>query len=156
MKPPKTTRQVMDEQLRLHPYLKPQAPEAVMTLVVPGARALGEQWQKVTIGHDGNDIVVDREETTAPVGNRPVMVMSGPDAEYTSYIFAAAAEKAQGRLVYELSPQEKWEAVNRAWHEFVEQKLRQLKGQSTFGPGGSVQRQRVAQNPATRPAHHKE
>ena len=139
----KTSREVIEEELKLHPYLKPRGSEAVVTMVVPGARSLGETWVKVTVGHDGNNIVVDRESADAPADNRPVMAMSGADSEYTNYILTAAAEKSKGRLIHNLSPEEKFAAVNEAWQAFVEQKLRWFKGQSTFGPGGAAQRQRV-------------
>lgn len=147
----KTSRQVIEEQLKLHPYIKPKGTEAVSTFVMPGRRVEGEDWVKVTIGHDGSEIVMDTEDAERPVGARPVVAFSGADTAYTEHILAAAAEKAQGRLIHEMSSEEKFEVANKAWQDYMEQKLRHLKGQSTFGPGGFTQRQRVNQNPDTRP-----
>lgn len=152
----KTSEDSYREQKKLHPYLPVTPTEAVITMIVPGRRALGETWSKVTIGHDDRDMVVDREDAEAPVGGRPVVAMSGPDAEYTNEILASLAEKAAGRQLSEMSYAEKYRIANEAWMNFVEQKLKHLKGQSTFGAGVTVQRQRVVQNPETRPVMHKE
>lgn len=148
----KTLQQAREEQAKLHPYIKQEAMETVVTMILPGRRALGETWQKVTIGHNGSEMVYDKEATDAPEGGRPVIAMSGRDAEYTNHILAAAAEKARARLtsISELSAKEKWEAVNKAWFDYLEQKLAFAKGQSIFGPGKSIQRQRVVQNPNRR------
>lgn len=141
----KTLQQAREEQAKLHPYIKQEAMEAVVTMILPGRRALGEAWQKVTIGHNGSEMVYDKEATEAPEGGRPVIAMSGRDAEYTNHILAAAAEKARARStsISELSVKEKWEAVNKAWFDFMEQKVAWGKGQSIFGPGGHIQRSKV-------------
>jgi hypothetical protein len=84
--------------------------------------------------------------------------MTGNDAAIANAIITKQMEMAHGRLVapQEMTHEERYKLVNAAWQDYVEQKLRHLRGQSTFGPGGSTQRQRVTQNPATRPAFHKE
>lgn len=146
-----TEREAREEQLKLHPYLKPTPTTTQVTMVIPGARVYGEDWVEVRVGHDGDNIVVNREATEAPASGRPVFAVSGPDAEYTRHILAAAAEKAAGRQVSEMSYEEKFAIVNAAWHDWLEQKKRALRGISTFGLGGSNQRQRVYQNPDTRP-----
>lgn len=149
----KTARQAREEQLKLHPRLKPRDPVPVISMIVPGRRALGEQWSRVTIGHDGDEITIEREDAAAPADNKPIMAVTGPDAEYARYILEAQAEKAQARAVapQELTREERFEALNAAWHAYMEQKLRWLNGQTTIGPAGMHQRQRVYQNPATRP-----
>lgn len=140
------------EQRRMHPYLKPEIAEQV-TLIVPGRRALGETWSKVVIGHDGDDITVHREDAQAPADGHSIMVVAGEDSGYTAYILDAAIEKAAERAVAvpELTPQERFEAVNEAWQAFMEDKLRHLRGQTTVGRTGMFQRQRVHQNPDSRP-----
>lgn len=148
--------QARAEARRLHPFIKNVEPAAVITMIVPGRRALGEHWSLVTIGHDGHDLTVERQAAEAPADLRPIVAVSGPDAEYTRYILEAQVEKAQQRAatVDELSHRERHEAINAAWQAYVEDKLRWLRGQTTIGPGGMQQRQRVYQNPDTRPAHH--
>lgn len=144
------------EQKKLHPLIKPKAMEQQFTVVVPGPRALGIPWEQVTIGHDGNNIVERREATEAPANGTPLMAFSGPDAEYANEIMASLREKAEKSTkdVGQLSYREKWEAVNEAWQAHMEQKLRWMRGQSSFGAAGGFQRQRVEQNPDTRPGHH--
>lgn len=136
----KTSDESYREQKRLHPYLPVKPTTVVTTMIIPGRRALGEGWQKVTLGHDGNEMVVDREATDAPATGRPVIAMSGADAEYTDEILAAVADKAQGRALHELSYQEKWEAVNKAWFDHIEQKKLAFRRASTFGGHITVQR----------------
>lgn len=127
-------------------------------MIVPGRRALGESWMRITLGHDADNMTIDSEPCEAPADGKPIMAITGKDAEIADYILTAQMEKAKERAVapQELTHEERYELVNAAWHDYVEQKLRALRGQSTFGPGGATQRQRVAQNPATRPAMHKE
>ena len=147
-----TSEESIREQKRLHPYMKPEVTPRV-SMIVPGARVYGEDFVKVTIGHDADHIVVDSVPTEAPADRKPIIAVVGPDAEYAQYILEAQMEKARERLVapQDLTPQERFDAVNAAWHDFVENKLRWLKGQSTFGAGGAAQRQRVVQNPDSRP-----
>ena len=151
----KDTADSLREQKRLHPSMKPRVTEQI-TMIVPGRRALGETWSRVTIGHDGADITVAREDAAAPADGNPIVVLAGADAGYASYIMEAALEKAQERAVapQALTPQEIHQATNAAWQAFIEDKLRWMKGQTTIGPGGMMQRQKIYQNPATRPVHH--
>jgi hypothetical protein len=127
-------------------------------MVVPGRRALGEDWVQVTIGHDADNITYDTAPAAAPADRKSIMAISGKDQEAARYIIEAQMEKAVSRATapQNLTPKERYDAVNEAWHNFAEQKLRALKGVSTFGSAGSTQRSRVTQNPATRPVMHKE
>ena len=143
----KTEEESLAEQRKAHPLIKPKPMTQEMTMVVPGPRALGIPWEKVTIGHDGNDIVERREPTEAPATNQPIMALSGPDAGYANEIMEALIEKAKDKAngIQELTQAEAYAAVNEAWHAHIEQKLRWLKGISSFGAGGAIQRQRVVQ-----------
>jgi hypothetical protein len=136
----KTSEESYREQKRLHPFLPVKPTTVVTTMILPGRRALGEQWQKVTIGHDGGEMVVDREATDAPVGNRPVVAVSGADAEYTNDILAMAAEKAAGRDINQMTYEEKWAIANEAWFRHIEQKKAAFKGISVSGAHISVHR----------------
>lgn len=145
------------EQKAAHPMFKPEITHDI-TMVVPGRRALGEDWVKVTIGHDADNIVYDTAPAEAPADRKPIMAVTGREQEYASYILTAQMEKAKSRAVtpQDLTPKERYDAVNAAWQDYLEQKVLALRGVSTFGAAGGFQRQRVAQNPNTRPVHHKE
>lgn len=125
----------------------------VISIIMPGRRALGETWSRVNIGHTRDEIVVTREDAQAPADGKPFMAVTGPDAVYSEYIIEAMYEKAKNRPPSDpLSEKERWEVVNEAWFNFMEQKIKYLSGSSQIGPTGLHQRQRVNQNPATRPS----
>ena len=151
-----TKQQSIEQQMREHPYIKPSTTDQ-MEMVVPGRRALGEDWVKVTLGHDADQVVIDSVPVEAPADRKPVFVVAGADSEYARYILEAQMEKARqrARLPHELSQADKYAALNEAWFNFIEEKLAFLKGKSSFGAGGGIQRQRVVQDPSTRPAHRK-
>lgn len=157
MKKPITAAQSIAEQKKAHPYFKPEITHEI-SMIVPGRRALGESWVRVTIGHDADNMTYHSEAAAAPADGKPIMAVSGQDAEMASYILTSQMEKAKKRAVapQALTRQERFDLVNAAWQDYVEQKLRFMKGQSTFGSGGATQRQRITQNPATRPVMFKE
>lgn len=152
-----TAAESYQEQRRLHPLIKPVSNHSI-TMVVPGRRALGESWTRVTIGNDGDNITVDAEPTEAPADNKPIVAMTGNDAVIAQAIITKQMEMAHGRAVapQEMTHAERYALVNAAWNDYVEQKIRALRGQSSFGPTGSFQRQRVYQNPDSRPLMRKE
>lgn len=124
------------------------------TLIVPGRRALGEEWRKVTIGHTGDRITVDNEPHEAPADGKPIMAMGVSDPGYIDDIIEAQLGKAIERAnkpVREMTHDEYTRVINEAFQAWMEQKIRHLRGQTTIGPGGMQQRSRVHQNPATRP-----
>ena len=145
----KTRDQVIEEQRQLHPLIKPSEPKPVITMIMPGRRALGESWSKVTIGESPDGMTIAREDADAPADGKPIMAMSGPDAEYAKYIIEAQMEMAKARACapQELTAAERYAALNKAWQDYMEQKLRHLKGVSAIGAGGMFQRERLAQNP---------
>ncbi len=145
------------EQRKLHPFIKPVQNHSI-TMVVPGRRSLGESWTKVEIGNDGTNITIATEAAEAPADGKPIVAMTGNEAAIANAIITKQYEMAKYRAVapQEMTHEERYELVNAAWHDYIAQKIAHLKGRSVFGPGGSTQRQRVTQNPATRPAFHKE
>ena len=145
------------EQRKLHPFIKPVANHSI-TMVVPGRRALGESWTRVTIGNDGDNITVDAAPAEAPADNKPIVAMTGNDAAIANAIITKQYEMAEYRNVapQEMTHEQRYALVNAAWQDYIGEKIAYLKGRSVFGPGGSVQRQRVSQNPDSRPLMHKE
>jgi hypothetical protein len=151
-----TAEQSIAEQKQAHPFMRAEVIPDI-SMIVPGRRALGESWQQVVIGHDADNITVQTTDTEAPADGKPIMAMSGPDAMYAKYILDAQMEKAKSRSVLpsELSRKENYEALNEAFHNLIEEKLAWLKGRSSFGAAGAIQRQRVVQSPRSRPTWHK-
>lgn len=129
-----------------------------MTLIIPGRRALGETFTKVELGVMNDRIVAHAEPTEAPASGQTMAVMHGEDAKYAEYLLEAMDEKQRERLAKgEMDSEEKrriaYDAYNRLWFDHMEQKKLALAGTTQIGAGGLHQRQKVHQNPATRPAH---
>lgn len=137
-----TDDQYAAEQKRLHPFIKPVAPKQMLTLVIPGRRALGEGWSKVVLSKTPEGMTVRRESVETPADGTAIMAMAGADTAYADYIIEAQFEKARKRAVEpsELTPAEKYAAVNEAWMAFVEEKIRRLKRKTSIGAGGTFQR----------------
>ena len=117
--------------------------DPVVTMIVPGRRALGETWSKVTVGidHDKDDWGVEREDTTAPADNSPIFVpaMGNLSVEMADYILehsrAKAPERAkQGKGGYTTAE------LSELFHDYMEEKLVRLQRKSTYGAGGHFQR----------------
>lgn len=136
-----------------------------MTLIVPGQRSLGEDYIKVEIGVRDDKIVAHKEKAEAPPSGRPLIALHGRDAVYAEYVMLAYTEKQRERaekirtdpitqMEVAQRATELYNQANREWFDHVEQKQRWLAGRTQVGPSGLHQRQRVNQNPATRPLHH--
>lgn len=130
-----------------------------MTMIVPGRRALGETFTKVELGVRDDKIVIHTEPTEAPASGQTVAVMHGEDAKYAEYVMEAMDAKqkealAKGAMTREEKRKIAYEALNRLWFDHIEQKKLWLKGTTQIGPSGLHQRQKVHQNPLSRPVHH--
>lgn len=124
----------------------------IVTMVMPGRRALGEEWSKVTlyVDEDTDQITAEREDHAAPADLRPIFVpaLANCPPEMVDYMIGLQMKEAEYRKAH---PQgmplaERTRLINEAWHAFVEQKLRWFRGQSQIGPGGMSQRERVDRN----------
>jgi len=119
-----------------------------MTMITRGRRALGESWRKINIypDPDTGKYLIENEETEAPADNSPIFVpgMGNISVEMADFILERSREEAKTRAKRPKRSQAEVEAeVNAAWQDYCENKLRHFKGQSTFGLGGSSQRQGV-------------
>lgn len=126
-------------------FKKPK-PKPIMRMITPGRRSLGEQWQDVTIAVENDEIkVTESHAVEAPPDNRPIYVpaMGNLEAEAVSFLLDGAMKaQAYGKKhprQMSLAEYEKW--INEQWLNFVEQKLKWFKGQTTLGPGGFFQRE---------------
>ena len=136
----------------IHGTPKPNANQ--ITMIVPGRRALGETWSKVTIGANPNtdQIEVTREDAETPADGKAIMVLGAKEQAYADYILVAALEKAKarGKTVAELvmDRAEYAKALNEMWQDWMVEKVRWYKGQSQIGATGHLtQRQRIERNP---------
>lgn len=137
-----------------------------ITMLTPGRRALGEGWQLVTIGGDEDEITVERTPTEAPADGKPVIVVNSHDKYDMGYV-AAILEAQRGKQAEQkiIGPDPcgnrncmhdgmhcgRFRLVNEMWHNFIGEKMAWLAGRSSIGAGGMIQREKVHQNPATRP-----
>lgn len=131
---------------------EPDPGNPVVSMINPGRRALGESWSKVDISWDSDaqEYVVKREDVEAPADNRPIFVpaLGNASPEMVNYILGYQMKEAEYREralapTREQQRKENYERVNRMWHDYIEQKLAWLKGQSTIGPGGFNQREKA-------------
>lgn len=153
----------------------------LITVVKPGPRALGIENETVSIDINPNTDKIEvtttpTEAAQAPNGARTLAVFGASDPSYLKDILEAQKGKAtekkiiardgdcdkmawvHGQLVrcaHDEPPCPRYMLINEMWHNYIERKIRALKGQSSFGAGGGFQRQRVVQNPATRPVRSK-
>lgn len=128
---------------------KPKRTNPIVTMVMPGRRALGETWSKVTIAvdEDTDAITATREDHAAPADGKPIFVptLGNCPPEYADYMVGLQMKEAEYRKAHPqgMPKEERARLVNEAWQAFCEQKLRWFRGQSQVGPGGMSQRERV-------------
>lgn len=127
--------------------IKEDKPKPLAKMVIPGRRALGEQWQEVTIAVKDDKIqVVENVPTAAPPNNTAIFTfgMTQVSNEQMDFIlkgarkaqeYEAKSPKRRPPTDYEIE-----QMVNKMWHEYCEQKLKWFKGQTTIGAGGFYQR----------------
>ena len=67
-------------------HIKTKAPVNMVTMIVPGRRALGETWNRVEIGQTPDGLVVERSDAKdhgidAPANARPLIAIGAKDKE---------------------------------------------------------------------------
>ena len=117
----------------------------VMTMIIPGRRALGENWSKVNITIDENGHYgVEREDTPAPATNVPIFVpgMGNISAEMADYILEWHRKEAEYKAKNPSRPraETQTEQINRMWFDYLEWKKKMLRHQTFSGPAGWAQR----------------
>ena len=128
--------------------IKEPESKPIAKMIIPGRRALGEQWQEVTIGVKDDVIqVTENKPAEAPPNATPIftfgMTQLSPDA--MNFILEGAIQQQEYARRKPKKPKvtdaEIEEMVNRMWIDFCEQKLKWFKGQTTLGAGGFFQRE---------------
>lgn len=127
---------------------KAKKPKPIATMVMPGRRALGEGWVRVTAYEQNDTIRYTSEPVEAPAENRPIYIptMGTQSMEAVDFLLEGARKSQEygGRHPSEMSERDYKKWANETWIAFVEAKLKAFKGVSTFGPGGQTQRQSPA------------
>lgn len=124
-----------------------------MTVVIPGRRALGESWTQVEIGVRNDQVVAEARAVEAPPSQQPFAVLHGEDAKYAEDLLAMMNDEQRASLAGGTLTDEDRQQIMRDWMQHIENKLKWLKGQTQIGASGRMtQRQKVHQNPTTRPA----
>ena len=119
----------------------------VMTMIVPGRRAMGEDWSKVVIRPDPDTgtYLVEREATPAPADRSPIFVpgLGNISTEMADFILERSRDESSARAKRpRQSAAEVKAEINRVWQDYCEQKLRGFQGRTTVGPAGMHQRER--------------
>jgi hypothetical protein len=117
----------------------------VMTMITHGRRAHGEDWRKIVIYPDPESgaYLIDNKPTEAPADNKPIFVpgMGNLSVEMADFMLERSRDAARDRAKQPRRSQAEIEAeLNAAWQDYMEQKLRAFKGQSSFGPAARVER----------------
>lgn len=128
---------------------EPSYKDPIMHMVVPGRRALGEEWRKVTIGIKDDKVdVVRNEATPAPVDGSPIFIpaLGNISLEMADYMLEYRRKENEDRAAKGLTPRCSVtdDDINKMFHDWMEIKLRHFRGKTVSGPGGTVQRERSA------------
>lgn len=130
-------------------HIKKPKPKPIVKMITPGRRAYGESWQEVTVAVDEqNDriAVVENRPTQAPSDGRPIYVPALGEMEMAAVDFLLEGARKQQEYgkkhprQMSLAEFNTW--LNQQWQDYVEQKLKWFKGQTTLGPGGFFQREK--------------
>ncbi len=120
-----------------------------MSMIVPGRRSLGEDWSKVSIfaNPDTGGYDVEREDTPAPAEKCAIFVpaMGNLSWEAVDYLLEFKRKDQEYRKTHNLPIKRGWtyDEINNLFHDWVEMKLRNFKGQTVSGPGGTNQREKI-------------
>lgn len=122
-----------------------------VSMVIPGRRALGEDWVKVNIVPNpvtGGYDVQHAGDVEKPAMGQTVIVpgLSGLSTDEIDFILEGAIyrqeEVARHPRRQPVTDAEIEKMVNEMWMDYCEQKLKWFKGQTTLGPVGFNQREK--------------
>lgn len=121
----------------------------VISLITPGRRAIGEDWSKVNVFADDNTggYKVEREDTPAPAGLRPIVVpgLGNISVEMADFILEKQRQTQEeqvkeGRFDHSVDMENR---IKQLWMEYMEWKVKMLEGKTVSGPYSWSQRERV-------------
>ncbi len=128
-------------------WLKQPEAKPIVKMVVHGQRSEGEDFIEVTVGVDQDDRIriLGKQPVEAPPNRRPIIVpaMGNLAMEQVDFLLEGARKSQEYSNVnphdMPLPEYNRW--LGKMWLDYVEQKLKWLKGQTTIGPGGFNQRE---------------
>ena len=120
----------------------------LMHMLIPGRRALGETWSKVTITPTPEGKYdVKREDTSAPADNTAIFVpaLGNLSIEAADYILEKKRKDQEYRKSNNLPVKRGWtqDEISALFHDWLRFKTKAFKGQTVSGPGGTTQREKV-------------
>lgn len=119
-----------------------------MSMIVPGRRALGEDWSKVSVyaNADTGGYDVEREDTPAPAENVAIFVpgMGNLSYEAVDYLLEYKRKDQEYRKSHNLPIKRgfSYEEINKLFHDWIELKIKRFKGQTHSGPTATYQREK--------------
>lgn len=131
-------------------FLKKKLNPPVLKMVVPGRRALGEAWSEVTVRprEDGGFDLENRPAEVAPADGAPVIVpaMANLSEDEVNFILEGALKRQEYTKNHPRQQPvsdddfQKW--AQEMWTEYLEAKIKFLRGVTVSGPGGWTQREK--------------
>lgn len=119
-----------------------------MHMLVPGRRALGESWSKVSIyaDHATGEYVTEREDAAAPAEECAIFVpaMGNESIEAADYLLEYKKKDQEYRKAHGRPIKKSWsyEEINKLWQDWMELKIKRFKGQTQSGPTATFQREK--------------
>lgn len=137
------------------------AQKDAVTILVPGRRALGEDWVQVHVVPNavtgGYDVKHERDDDGGikqyerPADNKAVIIpgLSNLSTEATNFILEGALQRQEHASRHPktrpVTDAEVEAEATRMWIDYCENKLKWLRGQTTLGPVGFNQREAPSQ-----------
>lgn len=128
-------------------FAKSKPLPAVMKMVVPGIRSLGQEWREVTVRPDPKGgFTIDNEEAKRPAMGQPVFIpaLANLSNDEVDFILEGALARQQDEARHPrrqpVTDAEIHGMVQQLWLDYMEQKIHAFKGDSQFGPSGKTQR----------------
>lgn len=133
-------------------FLKGKPLPPIIKMIVPGRRALGEDWSEVTLRPDptGDFILETKPAEVKPVMNTPIIIpaMSNLSEDEVNFILEGAlkAQEYESRHPRRrpVTDAEIHKMVQELWNNYFAEKVAVLKGVSQMGPSGNTQRMKPA------------
>ena len=117
----------------------------VISMIVPGRRALGETWSKVHIvpNPDTGAYDVVREDAEQPEDNQSIFIvgLGNVGMDMVEFVLEEQQDKAKTRAKHPRQDFKK--ELNEMWQDYMREKQEWFRGRSQFGPAGSTQREKV-------------
>lgn len=126
----------------------PEKRALIMHMLVPGRRAFGEGWSKVSIyaNPETGSYDTEREDATAPAEDCAIFIpaMGNESVEAADYLLEYKKKDQEYRKAHNLPIKRgySYEEINKLWQDWMELKIKRFKGQTQSGPAATFQREK--------------